>query len=86
MKTSKFVRQIISDLKSNPETWKRKDRNLLQKEDIQLIGFTNDRIFSTVDVFINQKGCYLYLSFWDKFYLESAISKWMKNASVDQLR
>lgn len=84
MKTSKYVREILADLEANPEAWVRFGSTGLKKGNIVIMSFGNTAIFSICNVYVNDEPC-IGLTYMDKYLLEKAFYKWMRNASVEML-
>lgn len=83
---SKYITEIVKDIRSNPETWKRYGNYGLQKGNIVMSGFGNGHKLlwgwctSVVDVTINNKDA--KLTFIDKYRLEETYKWWMRNATL----
>lgn len=90
MKKSKYVQEILQDLKDNPYSWKRFRDNSIVKDDLLIRHFGNATAYtfwtlSIVEVVIKGKVCE-HLTYWDKMQLEKAYIQWMRNASIEQLK
>lgn len=89
---SKYVNEIIRDIKSNPEFWERSDQWGLRKKgsNITVDNFGNGSIWFglwfTSIVNVKFDGVPTMGKSWlDCFRLEQTFKWWMKNASVNML-
>lgn len=86
---SKYVDEIIKDIKTNPQTWKRYRNDGLYKNNIIIQDCGNGSKFllgwftSIVDVFIEGKNT--PKTWRDCYRLEEAFIWWMRNASLSML-
>lgn len=86
---SKYVDEIIKDIRTNPQTWKRYGNNGLYKENIIIQDCGNGhKLFfawftSIVDVFIELKKT--PTTWRDAYRLEEAFIWWVRNASLSML-
>jgi hypothetical protein len=84
---SKYVDEIIKDIRSNPETWERV-KGGLKKGSVYVYDFGNGHKWfggwftSIVSVSIDgiETKC---LSWRDKYRLEEAFKWWMRNSTVE---
>ena len=79
---SKYIDDIIKDIKTNPETYSIYYSSGLEKDNIEITSF-GTRMVPAMDVCIN--GISLPTSYIDRWRLESVIKKWYKNMSLEQL-
>lgn len=84
---SKYVDEIIKDIRDNPNSWKRLDTGNcydgIQKGNIKLTQYGNTRLLSIINVEIDnvrQRKTYL-----DSWRLESAVTWWYKNIGLNHL-
>lgn len=82
---SKYIDEIIKDIRENPEQWVRHTEFGIKKGEVELSQFGNGNILSVVRIEINGKDSFHQATFVDKYRLEKAFSWWMKNASLDML-
>jgi hypothetical protein len=80
---SKFVDEIIQDLKNNPKTFFDCRGVGVKKENIAVIGYGNTRVLSIIDVLVNGES--IPTSYMDKWRLEVAIKNWYRNADLSTL-
>lgn len=90
---SKFIDEIIEDIKTSSDTWVRYGDKGLQKGDIIIDKCGNGHKFifgwstSVVDVIINDKDSSWGKMTWaDKFRIEEAFLWWIRNASLEMMR
>ena len=77
---SKFVDEIIDDIKSNPDSWRDQIGYGIKKDRIIITGHGNSAILSVIDVYVNNKQ--ITRTYIDAFRLEKAVSWWYKNVSL----
>ena len=88
---SKYIDEIVKDIRENPKSWRRMGDFGLKKDNIKLSQFGNGSRFfclwmtSIVKIEINGKDCYNQTTFIDRYRLEEAFLWWMKNASIEML-
>lgn len=88
---SKFVDEIIEDVKNNPKTWSRYKERGLKKGNIKISDCGNgSKLFlfwftSIVDIYVNDKSTWVSTSWRDRYRLEELFLWWMRNASVEML-
>jgi hypothetical protein len=80
---SNYVRELLKDISSNPETFKDYFGNGIEKDNIRITGFGNTRLLSCITVRINNKD--IPTSYIDKWRLETAIKKWYRTVSLKTL-
>lgn len=89
---SKYVIEIIKDIKSNPNSWNRYGDNGLKKDDVIIKDCGNGHKYffgwatSVVSIIINEKDTWTTLTWFDKYKIEEAFKWWMKNASLDMIK
>ena len=81
---SKFIEEIIKDLKDNPETWRDVKGGCIEKDEILISCFGNTRVLSVISVFIN--GQDIPTSYIDRWRLEVAVNNWYKTIPLDVLK
>lgn len=85
---SKFIDEIVQDIKTNPQEWVRFGNDGLQKDNVTISCCGNGSRFflfwltSVVEVTINEKRTWGSLSWADKYRIEQAFIWWMSNASL----
>ena len=77
---SKYVDEIIKDIKENPETFKDYKGFGLEKGRVKLYGFGNTALLSVIDVEINDKV--IPTSYIDLWRLEVIIKRWYRTMSL----
>lgn len=89
---SKYINEIVQDIRTNPKSWKRKGDYGLQKGNISIEHCGNGTwwflfyLLSIVQVTINGIESNLHhLSPMDKVRLERTFNWWLRNASLDML-
>lgn len=80
---SKYVDEILKDLKDNPETFKDYEGQGVEKGNIIICLYGNTRVVSIIDVYINGKN--MPTSYIDLWRLETAIKYWYRNISLSIL-
>jgi hypothetical protein len=89
---SKYISEIVNDIRKNPTSWKRLGPRGLYKDNIYIDGCGNGHILlfawatSIVDVTINGKLIPDHLTLFDKIRLEQTFKWWMKNASLEMMK
>ena len=81
---SKYITEIIKDLRDNPETFKDYEGCGVQKEDIVVCQYGNTRSLSVISVLVNGKS--MPTTYIDLWRLEVAIGRWYKTISLDVIR
>lgn len=87
MKRSKYITEIINDIRTNPESWKRYKDKGLQKGNIIIKDCGNGSKYlwawttSVMDVIVNNEEC-TALTWRDKYHIEETFIWWMRNASL----
>ena len=88
---SKYIDEIIKDIRTNPELWRRYKGSGLQKGKITITQTGNGHKFffgwgtSIVSVFIN--GDTAYSTTWrDHYRLEQIVIWWNRNASLSMMK
>ena len=71
---SLYVDQIVKDIMENPYTFKDNEGQGLKKDNIEITGYGNGRVFSLIYLFINDKS--MPITYIDCWRLESAIKLW----------
>lgn len=91
MKTSKYVQEILEDIKNNPTNWKHKDRHSREIETSNLGGkkilitsIGNFALLSIIDVIIND-NIVPATTYTDRYKLEKAYYKWCENINIHSL-
>lgn len=74
---SKYVDEIVKDIKDFSETWKAGRNNGLEKDDIIIFNCGNPRFISSILVKI--KDIYVPLSYIDRWKLEIVVKWWYAN-------
>ena len=88
---SKYISEIIKDIKTNPKTWKRYKDNGLQKGNVIISSCGNGHrlLFawatSVADVTINGKETWAHTTWIDKYRIEETYIWWMKNATLEMM-
>lgn len=80
---SKFVDEILNDIKTNPLSFTDYKGFGIIKDNIIVSGYGNTAICSCIDVRVNLK--YIPITYVDRWKLEIAIRNWYKNASIELL-
>lgn len=80
---SKFVDDIITDLKENPESFVDNGGYGVTKGKIKTAFYGNSALLSLISVYINGKE--MPLVYKDKYKLELAIKRWYRNISLSHL-
>jgi hypothetical protein len=78
---SNYVKEILKDLKNNPETFQDYNGQGVQKKRLVLAGFGNTAILSIVSIFINGKS--IPTSYLDRFKIEIAIRNWYRTVPLN---
>ena len=88
---SKYIDEIIKDIKQNPTTWKRFDDWGLKKDNIIIAQCGNGSKFfmfwatSIAKVIINNKDTTSSITFCDRYKIEEVFLWWMKNIKLEIL-
>jgi len=80
---SKFVNEIIKDLKENPQTFKDYQGFGVQKDNVIVYNYGNTRFLSIISVSVN--GKHIPTSYIDNWRLEVAIKNWYKTVPLSVL-
>lgn len=80
---SKYVNEILKDLKDNPETFKCNYGQGVKKDNVKISGYGNTRMLSVIDVHINGKS--IPTSYIDLWRLEVAVQRWYRAISLKGL-
>jgi len=81
---SKYIDDIIKDIKTNPETYSIYYSSGLKKDNIKITSFGDFRLFPIMHVYI--KDISIPTSYIDNWRLGSVMKKWYKNVSLEQLK
>jgi len=88
---SKYVDEIIQDIKSYPGSWSRYGYDGLGKNNVHITGCGNGSKYlffwlgSVLDVEIEGMSCCAAMTWADKYRLEEVYLWWMRNATIEQL-
>lgn len=87
---SKYVDEIVQDIRINPETWKRSGSTGLEKANIIITGFNSNGIIflyllSIVDVYINGISTFSTCTYMDKVKLQLAYNWWMRSSPLSRI-
>ena len=80
---SKYISQLIEDIKTNPNSWRDYDGRGIKKDNIIIHGYGNTRLLSVIEVVIN--GNEIPISYIDRWKLEVTIKDWYKNINLSIL-
>lgn len=80
---SKFVDEIIEDLKNNPETFSGYAGSGIKKGNIVVFGVGRGALLSLIQVRINIHQ--MPTTYWDNFRLKRAINRWYQTVSLKTL-
>lgn len=83
---SKFVDEIVKDIRENPRKWRRYGERGLMAGEVVIDGLGNTKALSICDVLINGRDSYVALTWFDKYRIESACLWWMRNASLELMK
>jgi hypothetical protein len=89
---SKYVSEIIKDIRSNPNAWTRYGSRGLQKDNIKISNCGNGHKLlwgwstSIVSVEINNNDVPDHLTWRDKYRLEETFKWWIENASLPMMQ
>lgn len=89
---SKYIDEIVKDIRNNPESWTRFENSGLKKDDIIVAQCGNGHILflgwitSIVEVRINGKHNFGFMSYIDKIKLEEAFQWWMSKANIKMMQ
>lgn len=82
---SKWVSEIIKDIKDNPNTWKPNKHHGISKDNIVLTNFYNGALLSVCDIHVNGRDMYTSASYLDWYRLERAYQHWCKVVDLEVL-
>ncbi len=77
---SRFVDEIIKDLKENPLTFKDFEGRGVMKNNVIVCGYGNSKFLSLISVWINGKD--IPTTYIDNWRLEVAIKNWYKTVPL----
>jgi len=86
---SKFVDDIVEDIRINPDTWNANSsrhcsrNDGLKKDGLEITDYGNTKLLSVVSLYID--GVRTETRFIDNWRLESAVLWWYKNASLEDI-
>ena len=80
---SKFVDEIIDDIKTNPKRWISVNGDGLSDGKFWIKGYGNTAILSCIDVVVN--GHRVVISYCDRYRLEKTITWWYRQACIVDL-
>ncbi len=80
---SKFVDEIIKDLKDNPKDYKVNNRSGIEKREVEINSCGNIRAMSLIHILINDKE--MITTYIDRWKLEVAISEWYRTIDLKTL-
>lgn len=80
---SKYISQLIEDIKANPNSWSDYGGQGIKKDNIIIKGYGNSKFISVIHVVIN--GNEIPTSYIDLWKLEVVIKKWYKNIDLSIL-
>lgn len=80
---SKYIDELIADIKGSPNTWKRYKSDGIQKGQVQIFNLGNPPMFSVITVCIN--GYDTRRTYTDAWRLEAAVRNWFKIISLEKL-
>ncbi len=87
---SKYITEIVADIKANPKSWKRYKEDGLQKDEI-IIGLCGNghKLFflwaTSLVVVITNGNKSFGLTFYDKYQIEEAFLWWNRNATLKMM-
>lgn len=84
MFTSRFIRDIIQDIKENPDKWTDNKGCGVKKGNIEISGYGNTRFLSVIWVYINHK--WMPTTYFDNWALEVTIQNWYRSVPLHQLQ
>lgn len=77
---SKYIDEIIKDIKTNPDSWRDQQGNGIKKGDVTITGYGNTAILSCISVYVNYKE--MPAKWYDNYRLERAVGWWYRNVSL----
>ena len=80
---SKFVNEILEDIKNEPTTWKDYRGWGVEKGNIQIYGYGNTKLLSICSVKINDKE--MPVTYMDRWRMEKVVGEWYKNMELKTL-
>jgi len=80
---SKFVDEIIHDIRTNPDTWQDQCGYGIKKDNVIVTDYGNTAILSIISVYVNNKE--MTRTWRDGYKLEKAVSWWYRNVSLKTL-
>lgn len=89
---SQYINEIIKDIRTNPQSWKRYNNDGLQKGDIVIDNTGNGHklyfgwLGSVVNVKIKGKDSWGLLTQRDKYRLEEAFLWWIRNSTLARMQ
>lgn len=82
---SKYIDDIIADIKANPTTWNTRDWWVgIQKNKTDIWGYWNTAILSIIEVL--EGNLPLPMTWMDKYKLEKAVGHWYKTIPFNHLK
>jgi len=81
---SKYVDEIIKDLKANPKSYLDYKGCGVKNDNIIIDNYGNTRLLSVIWLYINLKP--MPITYMDKWRLEVAVKNWYKNASLETIK
>lgn len=84
---SKWVSEIIKDIKNNPTDWKPNSKTGIsnQKLNIQIKDVYNSAILSVSEIHVNGVNMWTKMCYIDRFRIEVGVNRWFKKAKLNQL-
>ena len=80
---SKYVNELIEDIKTNPTSWRDFKGCGIQKDNIIIYNYGNSKYLSVICVSINSED--MPTSYIDLWRLEVTIKNWYRNISLNTL-
>lgn len=80
---SKYIDELISDIKNNPTTWKRYKDDGIQKGPVKIRNLGGKPILSVIMVWIN--GQDTPMTYRDRWRTEVAVRNWFKIVDLNKL-
>ncbi len=77
---SKYIDEIIADIKQNPQNWMDYKANGVQKGNIIVNLYGNSKLLSVINVRINNKE--MPTKYIDRWRLEAVIKWWYESVSL----
>jgi len=81
---SKIADELLTDIKSNPDSWRNYKGYGIQKDSIIICGYGNSALLSIIDIEINGNDIPA-LEYMDKYRLEKAITNWYRIVGLKTL-